>query len=181
METEAKTKADAEGRCESLKPVSVIKIEVVFFYLILIKTQDERSVHFMWFNNTGADGVGSNRKVRRQAQRQGRRQAENAKQRQTKEQEKQKQTVAYVKPVPIRYSAQNYDDYDDTYDDSCCSHSGCSEQPYDHDFFGMCVQRYGVYHGSKKQMKQSKQSAHSTKPKASGKDVYRLAKNSLIS
>ena len=123
----------------------------------------------------GLTGVGSKRKVRRQAQRQ----AENAKERQTKEQEKQ--TVAYVKPVPIRYSAQNYDDYHDEYDDSCCSHSGCSEQPYDHDFFGMCVQRYGVYHGSKKQMKQSKQSAHSTKPKASGKDVYRLAKNSLIS
>ena len=124
----------------------------------------------------GLTGVASKRKVRRRGQRQARRQG----QRQTKEQEKQ--AVAYVKPAPIRYSAQNYDDYyDDTYDDSCCSHSGCSEQPYDHDFFGMCVQRYGVYHGSKKQNKQSKQSAHSTKPKASGKDVYRLAKNSLIS
>jgi len=125
----------------------------------------------------GLTGVASKRKVRRQAQRQGRRQA----QRQATRAVEQKQEKQESKPVPIRYSAQNYDDYDDTYDDSCCSHSGCSEQPYDHDFFGMCVQRYGVYHGSKKQMKQSKQSAHSTKPKASGKDVYRLAKNSLIS
>ena len=135
----------------------------------------------------GLTGVASKRKVRRQAQRQGQRQERRQAQRQVQRQgqqtkEQEKQTVTYVKPVPIRYSAQNYDDYyDDTYDDSCCSHSGCSEQPYDHDFFGMCVQRYGVYHGSKKQMKQSKQSAHSTKPKASGKDVYRLAKNSLIS
>jgi hypothetical protein len=124
----------------------------------------------------GLTGVASKRKVRRQAQRQGQRQDRKMQrlvESQMESQEKQ------PKPAPIRYSAQNYDDYyDDTYDDSCCSHSGCSEQPYDHDFFGMCVRRYGVYHGSKKQ---SKQSAHSTKPKASGKDVYRLAKNSLIS
>jgi hypothetical protein len=46
----------------------------------------------------------------------------------------------------------------------------------------MCVQRYGVYHGSKKHKQEEKRkSAHSTKPKASGKDVYRLAKNSPIS
>jgi hypothetical protein len=114
----------------------------------------------------GLTGVGS----KRQAQRQGRRQAT----RQATRAVEQKQES---KPAPIRYSAQNYDDYYED-DDTCCSHSGCSEQPYDHDFFGMCVKRYGVYHGSKKQVKQS---AHSTKPKASGKDVYRLAKNSLIS
>ena len=137
----------------------------------------------------GLTGVASKRQAqrqgRRQAQRQGRRQAQRQERWQTKDQkqEEQKQKQKQEpKPAPIRYSAQNYDDYyDDEYDDSCCSHSGCSEQPYNHDFFGMCIQRYGVYHGSKKQMKQSKQSAHSTKPKASGKDVYRLAKNSLIS
>ena len=57
-EAKAKTKADAEGRCESLKPVNVIKIEVVFFHLILIKTWDERSIYFMGFNHAGADGGG---------------------------------------------------------------------------------------------------------------------------
>jgi len=118
----------------------------------------------------GLKGVASKRKVRRQATRQEKRQ---------EKQEKQKPTVkpTYVKPAPIRYSA--YDDYRDEYDDSCCSDSDCGEQPYDHDFYGMCTQRYGGYHGSKKQS--GRRAAHATKPKASGKDIYRSAKNSLSS
>jgi hypothetical protein len=144
------------------------------------------TTYISWSSITqGLTGVASKRKVRRQTIRQEQLQVERQAQKQKKQgQEKgqvQTKEPTCVKPVPIRYSAQNYEDYIDEYDDSCCSDSGCSEQPYDHDFFGMCVQRFGVYHGSKKKTQLKRKSAHSTKPKASGKDVYRLDKNSLSS